>query len=696
MISPEILGKEISDILILAEEKSPKRVIAVYAGRFQPFHSGHKSVYDFLANKFGKNNVYIATSNVIEYPKSPFSFNQKKHIISKMFGIPGQNIVQVKSSYEPVEIVRRFDPKKTAMVTAYSEKDAGRLDSSEKSYFQKYKDGTSLESYKDRGYYIVVPEFKMNIHGGNVSGTQVRETFGNPNISNEEKHDLFKKLYGKFDKDVFDLIVSKSTDAVGTAQLLKKVDPKQRIENPETKHKILVKTALSYDKTHPAHKAAEKLLTGEDKNYLQSLIERYTPLGDDMISRALLFEGGAAGHMSHVFEDMNLTFGDLKMIIDLGLEGHLDIEAPVTEKLDGQNIAVSYRSDRGVIFARNKGHTRNSGLGAIDVNGIKQMFAGRGQVSDAFSYAAEDLETAILALSDKQKNKIFANGKKFMSVEVIYPATQNVIPYGLKLLVFNNTIEYDESGNQIGTNKEDAQILSGMIKQVNANVQNTFQFRGPVVVKLPKAKNFSKTKTKYLSRLSKLQSEFGLKDSDPIMLYHQNWWDRYIDSAASKYKYAIPYYIKMGLIRRWAFNDLSLSIGEMKKTIKNDKFLDWALTFDKASKEQQAEQNIKPFETLFLQLGAEILSNASGLLAAVPGAEAIRSQVERVSNELENSKDISKISKLHKELERLNDIGLDKIVSSEGIVFVYKGKMYKLTGAFASINQLLGILKYAR
>ena len=42
--------------------------------------------------------------------------------------------------------------------------------------------------------------------------------------------------------------------------------------------------------------------------------------------------------------------------------------------------------------------------------------------------------------------------------------------------------------------------------------------------------------------------------------------------------------------------------------------------------------------------------------------------------------------------ERLKAIGgPSKIVPNEGIVFQYKGNTFKLTGAFASVNQLLGI-----
>ena len=40
--------------------------------------------------------------------------------------------------------------------------------------------------------------------------------------------------------------------------------------------------------------------------------------------------------------------------------------------------------------------------------------------------------------------------------------------------------------------------------------------------------------------------------------------------------------------------------------------------------------------------------------------------------------------------------GMDAIVPSEGLVFKYKGNNYKLTGAFAPLNQILGIIKYGK
>ena len=47
-----------------------------------------------------------------------------------------------------------------------------------------------------------------------------------------------------------------------------------------------------------------------------------------------------------------------------------------------------------------------------------------------------DLQNAISGLSNKQKDKIFDEGKKFMSLEVIYPKTANVVPYDKSLYNF--------------------------------------------------------------------------------------------------------------------------------------------------------------------------------------------------------------------------------------------------------------------
>jgi hypothetical protein len=185
---------------ILLEESTPiKKTIVIYAGRFQPFHKGHYATYSHLVGKFGKDNVFIGTSDKVEKPKSPFNFKEKKQIMTTMFGVPSNKIYEVKNPYAPTEILKKFDEKTTAFVTVVGQKDASRLGGK---YFAKW-DGKPTEGYKDKGYVYVAPE-----GGGGVSGTEVRIGLGSG--SEEQKKNFFiDRAYSKFNKTIFSLITNK-------------------------------------------------------------------------------------------------------------------------------------------------------------------------------------------------------------------------------------------------------------------------------------------------------------------------------------------------------------------------------------------------------------------------------------------------------------------------------------------------------
>ena len=135
----------------------------------------------------------------------------------------------------------------------------------------------------------------------------------------------------------------------------------------------------------------------------------------------------------------------------------------------------------------------------------------------------------------------------------------------------------------------------------------------------------------------------------------------------------------------------------MRKEIDNEKFLDWALSFDKNDHQKYVKDNMKPFEILFFDVGAEILKNIGGYLAASPdkAIQRIRKDVIKAITIVKKSKDVKKINTLKAQIEKLEAIGgLSSIVPTEGIVFKYKGKTYKFTGAFAPVNQILGLLNF--
>jgi len=417
-----------------------------------------------------------------------------------------------------------------------------------------------------------------------------------------------------------------------------------------------------------------------------------------LYKEGLLMEGGAYGHMAHPFDDKDLTFGDLKKIIELGLGGQLNREDNVTEKLDGQNIMVSWKDGK-LIAARNKGHIKNGGKTALNTKGIASKFKGRGSIRNAFVYAMRDLEKAIKSLSDKQRDKIFNNGYNFMNLEVMYPSSANVIDYDVTELIFHGALKYDDNAKVIGEVPGSGRILQGMIKQRNQNIQKKYSIGKPVFLDVPKHQDFGKMKSKFLGRLNKLQARYGLKDNDTLALYHQHWWEQFI---SNNYPRKLSGKVVEGLTKRWAFFDKSYSVADIKKDMKmtdffDEKVLESILEFDKKDHAKQVKENMRPFEILFFEVGAEILKNVKGFISANP-KKSVKGMVKRLDKAISDVKgggDLKKLNRLKTQLDRLNAIGGTKaIVPSEGLVFKYKGKTYKFTGAFAPVNQIAGLINF--
>jgi hypothetical protein len=63
--------------------------------------------------------------------------------------------------------------------------------------------------------------------------------------------------------------------------------------------------------------------------------------------------------------------------------------------------------------------------------------------------------------------------------------------------------------------------------------------------------------------------------------------------------------------------------------------------------------------------------------------------------QLQKGENVETLDKLRVQLEKFDAIGgTSAIVPSEGLVFKYKGNLYKFTGVFAPINQILGSLRF--
>ena len=443
--------------------------------------------------------------------------------------------------------------------------------------------------------------------------------------------------------------------------------------------KVVVKTINFNDK-------GDLLINGRSAARFRLVPQEPKPktLGESLALQ-LLTEGGAAGHMNHPFDDRDITFGDMKQMIKLSLEGKLGLETGVQEKTDGQNLLVTFKDGK-LGAARNKTTIKNP----MDIDAVRTKFAGRGEIEKAFTFAMEDLERALLRVPTDKLFDIFQNGSRFLNMEIIYPGTQNVIMYGPKAYIqFHGVDEYDlELAIKVESYPEYAPLLQKLIASVNANIQKQFEIIPPKIVTTKQLPDFDEKEKYFINKVNLLQRQFKLKDSDEIIMWHQKWWEGKIDQT-------IPYAtddIKLGLLKRWAYFDKSFRLNS--KNIPDPEILQMAKDFDKQDFKGQNKQNVYNFEKIFLELGVEILHNISDYLSIVPtdAVKDIRRRIAAKIKVIQKSRDLASLEKLKFELKRIEDLGgFEKLVPTEGIVFVYKGKTYKLTGLFAPINQLLGI-----
>lgn len=737
------------------EDGGDKTIIAIYPGRFQPMGLHHKAAYDWLAKQFGEKNTYIVTSDKTDPQKSPFNFAEKKKIINK-HGV--KNLVKVVNPYNPQELLKKFDPEKTVVIYMIGEKDAGRLKSYKRLMkYNKTTQMPYKDINNPYAYYIYAPHVSYNIPSfGEMSGTNIRKALGDREAKLSELKSRFKSVMGWFDADIFNMVIAKMNSNRGDLKeeiIIESVGEwTQSLRNMSKAHaqqflnmiskeyrdtKNLLPLIKKYAKTRNltqqerqivlqqlkdiakvmglgtiafapipgseflippiialGKKYGINVLPESEDNERLSVVTRefwrevFTEVAND---ESILKEGGVAGHMTHPFEDMGLTFGDMKEMFRIGLSGEISVTGAPSEKLDGQNLFVTFKDGK-LYAARNKGDIKRGGM---DYRDLKLKFGGRGEIEKAFVYAFDDLQNAISNLSNKQQQLVFKDGNAWMNLEVMYPGSANVINYDGAYVVFHGSSLYNEDGEKIKEYPEYANLLANMIKQINQDTQDTFSIAKPKALKITQSKNYKQKLQSFTSALQKLQDKFNLKDSDTLGLWHQRWWENYIQDQGEELELNIDDKLMNGLVKRWAFYDKSFALNN--KNIPDEQTLTWAKEVDKTKVSDQLKKNIEPFESLVLRFGAEVLKNVDDVMALNPDktVEKIKDEVGMAIKKLSDSNDIKDLEVLKKQLKRIKAAGgMESIVPLEGIVFTYNGKTYKLTGAFAPINQLLGYFKF--
>lgn len=200
----------IADLFESYVAEAGPQLVVLYPGRFQPFHLGHADVFRSLQGKFGRDNVYIATSNKTELPKSPFNFSDKT-VFMNAAGVPSDRIIEVTNPYKLPE--PQFNPTNTIFIAAVGAPDRDRLrpDSVKKDgnpgYFKTFESLDKCTTADKHGYVIIADERQkvITINGNPVDvshGTPARAAWNAVRNDPKGRSEYLMQMYGRDDVEL--------------------------------------------------------------------------------------------------------------------------------------------------------------------------------------------------------------------------------------------------------------------------------------------------------------------------------------------------------------------------------------------------------------------------------------------------------------------------------------------------------------
>lgn len=415
----------------------------------------------------------------------------------------------------------------------------------------------------------------------------------------------------------------------------------------------------------------------------------------NIVTKRVLVEGGLAGHLSHVHEDLGLNFSNILEILNAASEGKLEY---VTEKTDGQNVFFTFNvSDNTLRFARNKGNIKTGGMTGSDV---AAKWQDNPSVAKAFTDAYNVMNSAMSTLNPRTLTSIFGrNGNVWYSAEIISMANPNVINYDRNAIVFHDSgTKYDADGNQID-DYDPAPGFEVLVSSVNA-MQATLQksksdwtILGPTIRQLEKMSSKQPLVTAQ-NKLKKLMTQFGLAENNTLAEFAKKYVEKnllkeYPGSPAQKASLA-------SILISDEYSGIREKKAALKEVYTDKKEFDAVAPLVNLGPKLVGKA-LSSVESIITEFGIEMLRGVQSQVALHPDetVKKIKDELRAAIQQIENTDDEHALEVLSRQLARLRS--LDNVTSSmEGIVFKYNGKAYKLVGAFAPINQLLGFFRYGR
>jgi hypothetical protein len=410
--------------------------------------------------------------------------------------------------------------------------------------------------------------------------------------------------------------------------------------------------------------------------------------------RKLLLEGGVAGHLSHLYDNRELTANKMFKILSLASQGEL----VGTEKTDGYNIYLGFRDGKSR-YARNKGDMAAGGRSMEDL--IARKWAGGDAVGKVYLKAFESFDRFINGLPPNVQAGIFGeDGSIFYNAEIQGPGANNVTSYDANVVTIHqvNHKRYDAETNQLEIIDvaENSRFLDKAINQMEQKAsEEGFQVQRTAVMRLKKLDDDHDLQI----AVAKIQKA-GFTGDLTIEEYLENKLMPPIQQSVPYMSEQVHQMMVDYILQKKGEDGKKVGLRDIYKGFPPDQRAVVRDYLDKKNSSKLLKNAIWPLEDAIHDFAVELLRDVESAYILDN-----KSEVSRVKAEVgaairaiqsysgpgqEEAKDI-----LALQLSKIKHI--DNINSTvEGFVFEFDGMTYKFTGNFAPVNQLLGLFRYGR
>lgn len=381
-------------------------------------------------------------------------------------------------------------------------------------------------------------------------------------------------------------------------------------------------------------------------------------------------------HIMHLHEAHDMPLAELREVFHALLSGGME---GVEEKIDGQNLTFTVRNGRVETYTKGVtwGRLQKRGRCWEDYDII---YADRPSLRDAYKQAHAAAQFAVDA-NPQLSRRIFREGSSVVEAAMVFPGNPNIVPYEKPGLFLIGCLALDPEGYAVDP------VLWENWAKAACNIQHPIPVSMVPNLKMSQIPDRKEMLGRLDAALRSLCASCGLSASCTVGDLLVSLGSTALTGAGMNPSTAQRVASRLMLSDKSAFSkeDAKFSPGLWERVQRLE-----ASTF--------AEEALIPFERILCSLAMHLFEYTPFVLAPenLGAARNMQQFVLEVSEAMKRggvSASTGQLDDIRVCIERIGDPARWNR-ATEGIVFPWRGRRFKLTGLFTPINKLHGAFTY--